>query len=117
MKTKNAVLQQSFDFALKLIDYCELIETQRKFVIARQLLRSGTSIGANVCEAQNAESSRDFFHKLKIAAKEVEETIFWLSLCKTSAKYPDPEKLTEQIIEIRKILSSILATCKRKQLA
>ena len=59
----------------------ESLEEQRKYVIARQLLRSGTSIGANVHEAQNAESKSDFIHKFKIAAKEVEETKYWLLLC------------------------------------
>jgi four helix bundle protein len=66
---KNPVLKLSFDFALMLIEYCELLEQNRKFIVARQLLRSGTSIGANAMEAQNAESKADFIHKMRIAAK------------------------------------------------
>ena len=67
---KNVIVELSFEFALKIISYVELLEKNRKYVIAKQLLRSGTSIGANVREAQNAESKADFIHKLKIAAKE-----------------------------------------------
>jgi four helix bundle protein len=61
--SNNLILDLTLNFALKIIDYSELLEENRKFVIARQLLKSGTSIGANVREAQNAESKADFFHK------------------------------------------------------
>ncbi len=77
----NPILKLSFDFALMIIDYCELLESNRKFIISRQLLKSGTSIGANAMEAQNAESKADFVHKMKIAAKEAEESQYWLWLC------------------------------------
>lgn len=70
----NPILRLSFDFSLLVITYCELLESQKKYVLARQLLRSGTSIGANAMEAQNAESKADFIHKMKIAAKEAEES-------------------------------------------
>ena len=73
MEKRNEILELSFEFALQVIEYCELLEEKRKYVIARQLLKSGTSIGANVREAQNAESNQDFIHKLKIAAKEADE--------------------------------------------
>ncbi len=75
---KNLIVDLILEFSLKIIPYCELLEEKRKFVIARQLLKSGTSIGANVREAQNAESKVDFIHKLKIAAKEADETEYWL---------------------------------------
>jgi len=68
MEKKNEVLDLSFEFALQIIEFCELLEENKKYVIAKQLLRSGTSIGANIREAQNAESNSDFIHKLKIAA-------------------------------------------------
>ncbi|NLB91853.1 MAG: four helix bundle protein, partial [Bacteroidales bacterium] len=61
---KNEILDLSFEFALEIIEYSELLESERKYVIARQLLRSGTSIGANVREAQSSESRADFIHKL-----------------------------------------------------
>ena len=73
VKTGNEIVDVSFEFALLIIEYAELLESNRKFVIANQLLKSGTSIGANIREAQNAESKADFIHKMKIAAKEAEE--------------------------------------------
>ena len=66
MEKKNEVLDLSFEFALGVIQYCDLLETEKKYVLARQLLRSGTSIGANVREAQNAERKADFIHKMKL---------------------------------------------------
>ena len=70
----NLIVNLSMEFALDIIGYVEQLEANKKYVIARQLLKSGTSIGANVREAQNAESKADFIHKIKIAAKEAEET-------------------------------------------
>ena len=112
--TGNKIVDLSFHFSLKLIGYVEILEENRKFVIANQLLRSGTSIGANVREAQNSESKSDFIHKFKIAAKEAEETEYWLLLCKYSEKYPFEENLLEEIKEIQKIISSIIYTAKSK---
>ena len=63
---ENRILNLSFEFAHGVIQYCDLLETEKKYVLARQLLRSGTSIGANVREAQNAESKADFIHKMKL---------------------------------------------------
>ena len=85
---ENIIVEKSFRFALKVIQYCELLEENKKFVISRQLLGSGTSIGANVREAQNSESKADFIHKIKMAAKEADETEYWLLLCKNSPSYP-----------------------------
>lgn len=72
-ETGNVIVDLSFEFALSVIVFSEQLEEKRKFVIAKQILRSGISIGANIREAQNAESKADFVHKLKIAAKEAEE--------------------------------------------
>ena|SRR5258708_32844136 len=66
---ENLMVKLTFEFALDIIEFSELLESKRKFVVARQILKSGTSIGANVREAQNGESKNDFIHKLKIAAK------------------------------------------------
>lgn len=74
----NIIVEKSFKFALKIVAFCELLEDKKKFVVSRQLLRSGTSIGANIREAQNAESKVDFIHKFKLAAKEADETEYWL---------------------------------------
>ena len=114
MEKKNEVLDLSFEFALEVIQYCDLLETEKKYVLARQLLRSGTSIGANVREAQNAESKADFIHKMKIFAKEADETEYWLELCRQSENYPNPDKLLIQIAEIKKLLNTIISTMKKK---
>lgn len=66
---KNVVVEKSIEVSLLVIEYCEVLESERKYIIARQLLKSGTSIGANVHEAQNAESKADFIHKKKLQQK------------------------------------------------
>ena len=109
----NPLIEKTVKFSLDLIEYCELLENQRKFIIAKQLLRSGTSIGANSFEAQNPYSKKDFINKIKIAAKELEETKYWLHLCKHSKNYPFNEDLEKQIIEIGKIIYKILSTSLR----
>jgi four helix bundle protein len=81
---ENVIINLTFKFALEIITYCETLQENKKFVIANQLLKSGTSIGANIREAQNARSKADFIHKFKIAAKEIEKKIYWLELCKFS---------------------------------
>jgi len=111
---KNIILKLSFEFSLSVIEYCEKLESERKYVLSRQLLRSGTSIGANAMEAQNAESKADFIHKIKIAAKEAGETQYWLMLCDSSPNYPDCKILIEKLEAINKILNSILTTIKTK---
>lgn len=113
---KNPILRLSFDFSLMVIEYCEKLEAEKRYVIARQLLKSGTSIGANAMEAQNGESKADFIHKMKIAAKEAEESQYWLWLCQHAENYPDCKKLIDKLEEINKVLGKILATSKRKSL-
>ncbi len=110
----NVILDLSFEFALDIIEYCELLEEQRKYVIARQLLKSGTSIGANVREAQSAESRADFIHKCKISAKEAEETAYWLALCERSKNYPTKHELSVKLESIILILSKIISTAKSR---
>ncbi len=115
-ETGNRIVDLSFDFAIQLISFSEKLENTRKYAIANQILRSGTSIGACVREAQNSESKADFIHKLKIAAKEAEETEYWLLLCKHSSNYPYDESLNDKLIQIKKLLCSIIASSKRKQI-
>ena len=110
----NPILKLSFEFSLMIIDYCEQLEGDKKFIIARQLLKSGTSIGANAMEAQNAESKADFIHKMKIAAKEAEESQYWLWLCQFSNSYPDCILQQNKLEEINKVLGKILSTSKQK---
>lgn len=89
--TENIIIDKTFNFALRIIDFTEELRSLRKFEMSSQIFRSGTSIGANTREAQNAESRADFIHKFKIAAKEADETEYWLKLSKFSTEYPDPE--------------------------
>ncbi len=111
----NAILKMTFDFSLSVIDYCDLLDTIKKDTISRQLLKSGTSIGANAMEAQNAESKADFIHKIKIAAKEADETQHWLLLCSFSSVYPECDSLLLNLESIQKVLNKILGTAKKKE--
>lgn len=78
---KNVLKDKSFGFALKSRKlFKHLTETKKEFIMSKQLLRSGTSVGANIREAQNAESDADFIHKLGIAQKECDESLYWLEL-------------------------------------
>jgi four helix bundle protein len=111
---ENIIVKLTFQFALDVIKYCEILQANKKYVIANQLLKSGTSIGANIREAQNAESKADFIHKFKISAKEVEETIYWLELCNFSDNYPNVEDLISQVNNISRIVNKIIITSKQK---
>ncbi|NCA85428.1 MAG: four helix bundle protein [Clostridia bacterium] len=116
MEHRNEVLDLSFEFALEIIQYSELLESNRKYVIARQLLKSGTSIGANIREAQSCESRADFIHKLKIAHKEAIETDYWLLLCGKAENYPPPTTRTKaMLLSIQKLLGKIISSAKSKK--
>ena len=110
---ENIIVSRTLQFSIQIISFCELLEDKRKFVVSRQLLKSGTSIGANVREAQNAESKSDFIHKMKIAAKEADETQYWLTICKLSESYPDCDALSDEAQQIMNILNKIIGTSKR----
>ena len=110
----NSLIKKSIEFSLAVIDYCEKLEQSKKYVLAKQLLRSATSIGANSMEAQNPESKADFIHKMKIAAKEADETQYWLLLCEYSNSYPGCIELLDKLEELSKIIGKILSTAKRK---
>ncbi|MEO9805079.1 MAG: four helix bundle protein [Reichenbachiella sp.] len=112
---ENLIVSLTLQFALDIVVFTEKLEEMKKFVVARQILKSGTSIGANVREAQNAESKADFIHKLKIAAKEADETGYWLEICRHSQNYCFDPELTEQLISITKVLSKIIGSSKRRQ--
>jgi four helix bundle protein len=110
----NPLLRLSIEFSLDIIEYCEVLNVEKRYVLAKQLLRSGTSIGANAMETQNPESKADFIHKIKIAAKEADETQYWLILCESAKDHPKPGGLQEKLEALNKILGSILSTAKRK---
>ena len=110
----NPLIKKSIEFSLSVINYCEQLESLKKYLLAKQLLRSATSIGANAMEAQNPESKPDFIHKMKIAAKEADETQYWLLLFDYSTTYPDCKILLEKLDELSRIIGKILSTLKRK---
>ena len=107
---KNVIIEKSNAFAYGIICFCEELKAKQKLHIANQLIRSGTSIGANVREAQSAESRVDFIHKMKIAAKEAEETEYWIILCNRAPTYPKSEALASEIRVIIKLLTKIIHT-------
>jgi len=111
---RNELLEITLELALLTIRYCETLEKDRKYVIARQLLKSGTSIGANSREAQGAESRADFIHKLKIAYKEAEETDYWLVLCEKSDSYANPsQELKDKLQSSLRLLGRIISSSKK----
>jgi four helix bundle protein len=110
---KNLVIEESFRFAVKIIRFVESLEKDKQYVLAKQILKAGTSIGAQVREAQNAESKADFIHKLKIAAKEADETEYWLLLCMETKEYDETKVLLDDLSHIILILSKIISTTKK----
>lgn len=112
---ENIIQKKSYAFALSIITlYKILISEKKEFVLSKQLLRSGTSIGANVEEALAGSSKADFINKINISAKENRETSYWLRLLKDSG-YVEDEVFTElhsECLEMQRIFSSILLTSK-----
>ena len=113
---ENIIVKKSYTFALEIIKlYKQLIE-QKEYVLSKQILRCGTSIGANIHEAVSSESKKDFIHKLGIALKEARETSYWLNLLIDSS-YIDQQtfnSLHSDCISIIKILNSIILTTKER---
>jgi four helix bundle protein len=108
----NLIVDLTFSFSLKIIVFTEMLESKKKFNMANQLFKSGTSIGANVREAQGAESKDDFRHKCKVAYKEAEETEYWLRLCQHAENYPFEQSMLDDVQSITKILGKIILSIK-----
>ena len=115
---KASILQEkSFQFAVEIVFLADLLHASFKgFRLADQILGSGTSIGANIREAGNAESAADFVHKLSIALKECDETVYWLDLLIQTERISKPlhESLISKALELRKMLTSSIVTVKKK---
>lgn len=95
---ENIIAKKSCDFALTLIQLYKQLVEKKKFVLSKQILRSGTSIGANIREAIGSESKKDFIHKLGIAVKETRETSYWLNLLKKAIILPNMSSITSKPI-------------------
>ena len=112
----NSLVLKSINFAVSAIKLCKALNSNHEYIISKQLIRSGTSVGANIQEANGAESRKDFVHKLSIAFKESRETKYWLYLLlKTDyIEERDYRALSKQLTEVQKLLSSSIATAKKK---
>jgi len=116
MMKKNVLIDRSFAFAVRIVKLYQHLLDKKEFVLSKQMLRSGTSIGANIREAQNAESKNDFIHKLAISQKECEETMYWLELLQETnflTKY-EFDAINKDAQEILKMLRSAILTAKNK---
>jgi four helix bundle protein len=116
MEKKNIIKEKSFIFAIEIVGLYKVLAERKEFVLSKQLLRSGTSIGANVREAEHAQSKADFIHKLSISLKEANETEYWLDLL-FETKYLTKEEFQSikyKIVELLKLLTSIINTSKNK---
>jgi four helix bundle protein len=111
-KRENLIVQLTTDFAVKVVAFHFKIKKAGVIPMANQIFKSGTSIGANVREAQNAESKSDFIHKMKIAAKEADETEYWIQICERSPFLPDPSELKTEITSICRVLTKIISSSK-----
>lgn len=112
----NIILDKSKAFAVRIIKFYQyLCDEKKEFVLSKQLLRSGTSIGANARESKNAQSKPDFIHKLSISLKEADETAYWIELLIESGIVQENQvhDLYESNIELVKILTSIIRTSKK----
>ncbi|MBU6205719.1 MAG: four helix bundle protein [Bacteroidetes bacterium] len=112
----NPLKDKSFQFALMIIQFYKfLTEEKREYIMSKQLLRSGTSIGANIREGQNAQSKADFIHKLSISQKECDETLYWLELLHQSGFLEEKEFKTihNDANELLKMLRSSILTTKQ----
>lgn len=116
--SESIIKNKSFLFAIRIVKLYQLLTSERKeYVMSKQLLRSGTSIGANVREALNGESKADFIHKLAISQKECDESMYWLELLKATTYITEIEfeSINQDASEILKILRSIIITTKSKK--
>lgn len=110
-KKENLILEKSFTFSLSIIELFKHLKSNNKFIISKQLLRSGTSIGANINESTAAQSKADFIHKMSIASKEARETKYWLMLLnKSQLVLINLDKYLNEIDEIINILTAIVKT-------
>jgi len=114
MKKDNLIVDKSFKFSVRIVNLAKTLQKEKEFTLSKQLLRSGTSIGANVNEAQAAQSKKDFISKMSIAAKEARETHYWINLLietdYLSIQDTHVKLLVSQSEELIKLLTSIIMT-------
>jgi four helix bundle protein len=112
---ENVIRNKSFALAIRIVKlYQFLCETKKELVLSKQLLRSGTAVGALIREAEHAESKADFKHKMSIAQKEINEAVYWLELLKETGYLTDEQfqRINNDAVEIIKLLTSIIKSIK-----
>ncbi len=116
MKKNNPIRDKSLAFAIKVVKLCKWLQEEKEFVLSKQLLRSGTAIGALVREAEQAESLKDFIHKLSISLKEANETEYWIILLHETnyIKKETFDTFSSENLELIKLLTSIIKTSRQK---
>jgi len=114
MEKRNVIKEKSFEFAKEIVYLYKNLADKKEFVLSRQVLKSGTSIGANIREAEHAQSKADFINKLSISLKEANETEYWLDLLYETNYLSDElfQNLKNKNIELLKLLISIINTSK-----
>ncbi|MCT3760661.1 four helix bundle protein [Elizabethkingia anophelis] len=115
MKEDNIIKQKSFDFAVRVIKLYQYLSNDKKeFILSKQILRSGTNVGAMIRESEHAQSKSEFIHKLSIAQKEINETIYWLELFQATdyLSAQEFESINEDAVDIIKLVTSIIKTTK-----
>ncbi len=118
MKKENLVYDKALAFSIRVVNlYRYLVGQKSEYVMSKQLLRSGTSIGANISESISAESSSDFIHKLAISQKEADETLYWLVLLFKTDYLSEIQysSISQDCVEIKKMLVSIALTIKQQK--
>jgi four helix bundle protein len=117
MKEKERdIVNRTFNYSVTVVKFCKKLESGNKeFILSKQLLRSATSVGANIREAQNAESKMDFIHKMGIAQKEMDESIYWIDLITATEKINIAliEPIRNESIELLKIIRTIILNTKK----
>ena len=116
-KKENVISEKSLKFAVRIVKFYQyLCDEKKEYVLSKQVLRSGTSIGANVSESRNAQSDADFINKLNIALKEADETQYWLELLRLSGIISEEsfDSLNNDLKELIAILVSVIKTMKTK---
>ncbi len=110
----NIVKDKSFQFAIRVVQLSQYLQQKNEFVLSKQFLRSGTSVGAMIREAEHSETKKDFIHKMAIAQKEINETIYWIELLRETNYIEEEQfqRIHKDAIEIIKLVTSIIKTSK-----
>ena len=111
---KDVIRSKSFSFAIRIVNFYKILNSRGEYIMSKQILRSGTSIGANIREAKNAESKADFIHKMGIYQKEADETLYWLEILHATDYISQEEfsSMNNDGIEVLKLVKSIIISTK-----